>query len=143
VVRCQRCYMIFEGPNAVSSKNDHQRMCNTTKPPIADDVIDCDMKAKLDEKLRFRTWTLENENNQDMKSWILHKVTTLSGITRPKSELSSGDLHTVAFCERELAKWYTIWETLFERLPVPSHPCKCFHSPAMEELVPGFHAPSP
>ncbi|KAH8598883.1 hypothetical protein B0O99DRAFT_28831 [Bisporella sp. PMI_857] len=143
VVRCQRCYMIFEGLTAVSSKNDHQRRCNTTKPPIGDDVIDCDMKAKLDEKLRFRTWTLENENDLDMKSWILRNVVTLCGITRPKSELSDGDLKKLAFCERELAKWYTIWETLFESLPVPSHPCKCLHSPATTRTCANYAHRSP
>jgi hypothetical protein len=120
--------MTFEGPTAVSSKNDHQRMCNTTKPPIADDVIDCDMKAKLDEKLQFRTWTFDNEKDSDMKSWILRNVGTLSGITRLRSELTAREFKTVSFCERELAKWYTIWKTLFESLPVPSHPCKCLHS---------------
>jgi len=130
--------MTFKGPTAVSSKNDHQRVCNTTKPPIADDVIDCDMKAKLKEKLRFRSWTLENENDLDMKSWILRNVATLSGITRLKSETASEERQTLVFCERELAKWYTIWKTLFESLPVPSHPCKCLHFLAIASLPSGL-----
>ncbi|KAH8669472.1 hypothetical protein BGZ60DRAFT_527955 [Tricladium varicosporioides] len=132
VVRCQRCYMVFEGPTPVSSKNDHQRMCKTTKPLLADDVIDCDMKAKLDEKLRFRTWALRNENDPDMKYWISANVSTLSGITRSGSELTDKELKDLASCERELAKWYTIWKALFESLPVPLHP---FHEPNVPQAV--------
>lgn len=89
------------------------------------------MKVKLGEKLQFRTWTLEKEQDADMKSWILRNVATLSGITRPKSELTDGELKTLSFCERELAKWYTIWKTLFENLTIPSHPCKCLGSLAV------------
>lgn len=138
MVRCKQCYTTFEGPTAVSSKIDHEDMCNATKPPIADEMINCDMNAKLKEKLRFRSWTLENETNLDMKSWILRNVATLSGITRLKSETTDKERATLAFCERELAKWYTIWKTLFGSLPVPSHPCKCLHTPAMASLLSGL-----
>jgi hypothetical protein len=92
---------------------------------MADDVIDCDMKAKLNEKLaRFRTWTLENENDLEMKSWILANASTLSGINGSKPKLTDAELKTLSDCERELAKWYTIWRTLFGNPTIAQHPCK-------------------
>lgn len=128
VVRCQRCYKIFEGLTAVSIKNDHQRTCNTMKPLIADDVIDCDMKVKLNEQLaQFRTYSFEIENDLEMKSWILTNASTLSGITGSRPELPDVELKKLSGCERELAKWYTIWRTLFGNLAVPQHPCKFLH----------------
>ena len=39
--------------------------------------------------------------------------------------------------DSQLAKWYTIWKTLFESLPVPAHPCKCLYSLAMAILLVG------
>ena len=94
------------------------------------------MKAKLEERLRFRTWTFESETDLEMKSWILRNVATLSGITCNKAELSEAELKDLIIYERELAKWYTIWHTLFESLPVPLHPCRFSPFPPMAKTVP-------
>lgn len=111
----------------MTSKNEHQRTCNAQAPAVTDDVIDCDMKAKLNQKMgRFRNWSFESNEDQDheMNAWITNCIIDLTGITKPRAELSEAELKNLVYGERELAKWYTYWTTLFPNLSIPQHPCE-------------------
>jgi hypothetical protein len=127
VVRCQLCYQVFKGDTAMTSKNEHQRTCNTQEHVVTDDVIDCDMKTKLTQELRrFRNWSFKKNEDKDkeMNAWISSCITALTALTQPRAELGEVDLKNLVYGERELAKWYTYWTTLFPNLPIPEHPCE-------------------
>jgi hypothetical protein len=120
IIRCNKCFKEFERK---TEKNQHQRACTTDVPPPSLEVIDCDKTDELEEVLNtFRTWRLDNEDDEEMKSWIVkYKVEFVN------NNMPTDDAHD----SRELAKWYRIWRTLFPSLqtPVPS-PCKykcCAH----------------
>ncbi|RFU29949.1 hypothetical protein B7463_g6407, partial [Scytalidium lignicola] len=136
VIRCQRCHRVFKGDTAMTSKNEHQKTCSAQAPAVTDDVIDCDMKAKLNQNIRrFRTWSMENSESQDqnMNAWISNCIIALTGITKPRAELGNDDLRNLKYGERELAKWYTCWTTLFSsEFPIPEHP---FYEPNISSTV--------
>ncbi len=119
VIRCNKCFQCFEKK---TEKNQHQRTCIIDAPLPLLEVIDCDKTDELNEVLPiFRTWRLENEEDEEMKNWIIkYKVEFVKSNMRPSDDLSDS---------RELAKWYRMWRVLFPSLetPVPS-PCesKCF-----------------
>jgi hypothetical protein len=131
-VRCQRCHQVFTGDSASESKIDHERTCNVLPDNMTDERIDCVMLARLKHNLvRFRSWSLENwspENTEHrdyrMSAWVSSCITALTGITRPRADLSQIDLYNLVSGERELAKWYTIWTILFPTLRIPDHPCE-------------------
>ncbi|KAH8816106.1 hypothetical protein F5884DRAFT_747615 [Xylogone sp. PMI_703] len=127
VIRCQRCHELFKGEAAMLTKNEHQIRCEAQQPTQADDalVIDCDMKLRLKDKMkRFKRWSLESDysEDRDMKIWISNCIGMLTGIAKPRAELNEDELQTVILDERELAKWYTCWITLFPNIPIPPHP---------------------
>jgi hypothetical protein len=132
VVWCQKCHEVFiddsedNGDNdAVDRKIAHQKACNAPALPPVDDIIDCDMQAKLHKKLKnYKTpaWELENEDD-DMKKWVSTYIGPFTGITKPTADLSVVELKNLRKGRRELAKWYIYWRTLFLRLPHPN-PCE-------------------
>jgi hypothetical protein len=114
IIRCHKCFTKFEKK---TEKNQHQRTCVADGPPPSLEVIDCDKTDELEEVLStFRTWQLDNEEDIDMRNWIIkYKIEFVnSSMTNDES-----------YDSRELAKWYRIWRTLFPapQTPVPS-PCK-------------------
>jgi len=111
-IRCNKCFAEFERK---TEKNAHQRSCSADVPTPSFEVIDCDKADEIEESLGiFRTWQLENEEDEAMKRWVLQY----------KLELANNGSDDAYNC-RELAKWYRIWRTLYpsHQSPVPS-PCK-------------------
>ena len=67
-------------------------------------------------------WKLENEDN-DIQKWISTYIAQFTGIMDSRADLSVAELKTLRKGQRELAKWYIYWKTLFPSLPHPN-PCK-------------------
>lgn len=109
VIRCNKCFQEF---TKKTERNAHSKTCFRIENPPALDIIDCDKLDEIDESTkRFRTWKLENEEDVEMKDWII----------KYESEIT----HKTKDDTRELAKWYTYWRVLFPRDEgtVPT-PCK-------------------
>jgi hypothetical protein len=114
VIRCNRC---FEEFSKKPEKNIHQRNCtaNDTSPTL--EVIDCDKADEIDEMISsFRTWKLDDEQDEQMKTWVMKYKLELNNKTKD-------DAHD----SRELGKWYKYWGILY-----PTHqgvvPTPCEYS---------------
>lgn len=122
MIRCNKC---FEGFTKKSEKNVHQRNCTSNVTPPTLEVIDCDRADEIDEMISsFRTWKLDDEQDEEMKTWVLKYKPELNNNTKD-------DAHD----SRELAKWYRYWAILF-----PAHqgevPTPCEYS--LAKFQPGY-----